>query len=267
MADQEFQLSLEKLFAKNQTIPRLKEEFKIDGIEALMAANKIPLEFGLTLLAQMVLHKRADLPTMVGLLRPHAGDCSKTTCELLHTCVEANLVQWNHLRKEFILKWDVTNEVKLDLERFQYPLPMVCQPKEVKNNLQTGYYSIKGSIILKDNHHEDDVCLDHINAMNGIKLKIDFNTARMIQNKWRGLDKANPNESKEDYQKRVRAFEKYDRTAREVMEAINVAGNEFHLTHRYDKRGRVYSQGYHINYQGAPWNKAVIEFAHEEVTE
>ena len=72
----------------------------------------------------------------------------------------------------------------------------------------------------------------------------------------------------EDYQKRVRAFQKYDRTARDVMTMVEVSGNgEFYLTHRYDKRGRCYSQGYHINYQGNSWNKAVVEFANGEVVD
>jgi DNA-directed RNA polymerase len=42
-------------------------------------------------------------------------------------------------------------------------------------------------------------------------------------------------------------------------------GNEFYLTHRYDKRGRCYAQGYHVNPQGNDWNKAVIELAEKEV--
>jgi DNA-directed RNA polymerase len=44
-------------------------------------------------------------------------------------------------------------------------------------------------------------------------------------------------------------------------------GNRFYLTHRYDKRGRTYAQGYHVNTQGNCWNKAVIELADEEVVE
>jgi DNA-directed RNA polymerase len=37
------------------------------------------------------------------------------------------------------------------------------------------------------------------------------------------------------------------------------------MTHKYDKRGRTYSQGYHIQPQGSDWNKAVIEFADKEI--
>ena len=46
---------------------------------------------------------------------------------------------------------------------------------------------------------------------------------------------------------------------------MNMAGNHFYLTHRYDKRGRTYAQGYYINPQGNEWNKAVLEFADKEI--
>ena len=73
-------------------------------------------------------------------------------------------------------------------------------------------------------------------------------------------------ETRADFEKRRRAFEKYDRTAKDVIGLLQQEGSEFYLTHKYDKRGRTYCQGYHVTYQGAPWNKAVIEFADQEVT-
>jgi DNA-directed RNA polymerase len=62
-------------------------------------------------------------------------------------------------------------------------------------------------------------------------------------------------------------FEKYDRTAKDVITALSIHTDGFYLTHKYDKRGRVYCQGYHINYQGAPWNKATIQLADKELVE
>ncbi len=51
------------------------------------------------------------------------------------------------------------------------------------------------------------------------------------------------------------------------MGFLMMHSNVFHMTHKYDKRGRTYSQGYHVNYQGNPWNKACIEFADKEVVD
>lgn len=272
--DTQFQLEIERLFNKNQLMPRLKSEFKAaNGFEKQMTDNGILLDFGYTLLAQICLHKRANMQTMVGILRhffvkEHGQKAAQKCADMLLKAAEHDLVDWHPVRREFIMKWDVSSDVKIDLERYQYPLPMVIEPKEVASNMDTGYLTIRNSMILKDNHHEDDICLDHINSMNRIKLRVNHDVARMIKNKWKGLDKAKPDETYEDYQKRVRAFEKYDRTARDVMQMIEVSGNgEFYLTHKYDKRGRCYSQGYHINYQGNPWNKAVIEFGRSETVD
>lgn len=266
--DNQLQLEIERLFNKNQLIPRLKQEFKTTAaFKDQMEKFNIPLDFGYTLLAQMALHKRAGMQTMVGILR-HFFNTSQECADMLLVAAHADLVDWHPVHRQFILKWDVSTDVKNDLERYQYPLPMVVQPKEVTNNTQTGYLTIKSSIILKDNHHEDDVCLDHINSLNRIKLRVNHDVARMVKNSWKGLDKPKPDEEYEEYQKRVRAFEKYDRTAYEVMEMIEISGGgEFYLTHKYDKRGRCYSQGYHINYQGNPWNKAVISFAKGEIVD
>lgn len=271
MSDPQFQLEIETLYNKNQTIPRLKKEFVDAGIEEQLVALEIPVPFGLSLLAHMCLHKRASLPTLIGLLRHffmEEADPNQACADMLLKSAHADLMDWNDVRREFIIidGLDVTQDVRDELDRYQYPLPMVIIPKEVTSNRDTGYLTIKNSIILKDNHHEDDVCLDHINRVNKIKLKLNHSVAMMIKNKWRGLDKAKPGEDKLDYQKRVKAFDKYDKNSKEIMELLSVAGNEFYMTHKYDKRGRCYCQGYHVNYQGNPWNKAVIEFAEGEIT-
>jgi hypothetical protein len=110
----------------------------------------------------------------------------------------------------------------------------------VKTNRDTGYLLTRNSIILKKNHHEDDVCLDHINRVNRIRFAINDDTAMMIANRWRNLDRPKQGESQEEFNKRVRAFEKYDRTAKDVIGKLLAHGNSFFLTHKYDKRGRCY---------------------------
>lgn len=267
------QIGLETLFNKNQTIPRIREVFRnADGfsIEAYLDHMRIPVEFGLDVMTQIALHKRCNMATMVGILRHHYEPlvcASQLTADMLVKCVNARLLDWHAELKLFIVRATIPEDVQHDLDRFQYPLPMVVPPRRVNDNEDTGYYSSRGSIILRKNHHNDDVCLDHINRVNRVKFSIDHDTALMVKNRWRHLDKPKANESEADYKKRVKAFDKYDRTSKEVIELILAHGNEFYLTHRYDKRGRIYCQGYHVNYQGAPWNKAVIELADKELVD
>lgn len=261
----EHQVKLEQLFNKNQLIPRIKQEF-MDSPEFAkhMEMHNIPIPFGFDLLVQMALHKRTDLPTMIGLTRHHFNDSQVTADMILRAC-EVDLVDWDSVTRKLIVKFLISDDVQEELDRFQYPLPMVVPPKEIKSNSDNGYMMSRGSVILRKNHHNDDVCLDHLNRVNAIKFTINKTTALMVKNEWRNLDKPKPGEKKEDFQRRKKAFEKYDRTAKAVIDLLQELSDDFYLTHKYDKRGRIYCQGYHVNYQGAPWNKAVIELADKEM--
>ena len=271
MDKESIQLNMEKLYHKNQTLPRLYKEYESERefFEPLFDEHGIPHAFGYDLMVQMALHKRANLPTLVGILRRHFKDSGpnqlQDTADMLLACCKADIVNWFRDLLMFVVKWNITEDVQEDLDRYQYPIPMVVEPKEIKTNSDTGYLTGSGSVILKNNHHEGDVCLEHLNRMNKIELSINFQVGTFIQNKWRHLDKVKPKESRKDYNARVKAFNKYDRTSRDVMDALAFTENRFYLTHKYDKRGRVYCQGYHVSYQGTAWNKAVIEFANKEI--
>lgn len=261
------QIELELLFNKNQTVHRIRKEFvecKTFDYCDYIQSKDIDLNFGIDFLVQMVLHKRTTLPIMVAILRHHFDDSQLTAIEILKA-VYADLADWNSDLKQLIVVHNISQDVQDDLDRFQYPLPMVVEPRPVNSNRDTGYLTGTGSLILRKNHHDDDICLDHINRMNRIPFNIDHDTAHMIKNQWRNLDKPKDGESKLDYQKRVKAFEKYDHTAKEVIDLLLSQGDKIYLTHKYDKRGRTYCQGYHVNYQGAEWNKAVILLADKEI--
>lgn len=260
------QMQLEKLFNKNQLMSRLRQEFT-EAEEGLFVKfcehQDIDVKFGIDLLSQMALHKRCDLETLVGCLRNHFPTAQEVVDEIIK-CAEADLVTYKVQLRQFIVIYEITADVQAELDRFQYPLPMIVPPKEVKNNKQSGYLCNNSSLILKNNHHDDDICLDHINRMNKIQLKLNMDTATMVQNSWSNLDKPKMGESREEFQKRVRAFNKYDETVHDVMAVLLDQSDVFYLTHKYDKRGRTYCQGHHVTYQGNAWNKAVIEFANEE---
>lgn len=263
------QRELEKLYNKNQTITRIKSEFincESFDFAAYFEANDIPTGFGFDVLVQMALHKRCQLPTLVGLLDKHFSDV-QMTADMLLRCAEVDIIDWSPQLNLFIVKATISQDVQDELDMYQYPLPMVVMPRKVRTNRDTGMLETGGSLILKNNHHEDDICLDHINRSNRIEFAINFHVADMVKNQWKGLDKPKPGEDRREFEKRKKAFAKYDRTARDVMQIITHYDNKFHLLHKYDKRGRTYCQGYHVNYQGAPWNKAVVEFANKEFIE
>lgn len=263
-------MQLEKLYNKNQLMPRMRAEFENSTSPDFCAYFKhinVPKAFGIDAMVQIALHKRADLNTMVGTLRHHCSSAQEAV-DLLIKLAEHDCINYDLTTEKFVVIYGISDDVQLELDSFQFPLPMVIKPLELRNNYDTGYLSSpRKSIILKKNHTDDDVCLDHLNRMNSIALTINWNTAKMVKNQWRNLAKPKDGETKKDFAKRVRAFEKYDRTAHDVMGLLTQEGNRFHLTHRPDKRGRTYCQGYHVSYQGGDWNKAVIEFADKEYVE
>lgn len=267
MSKEVLQATLEELFDKHQLLPRVRQEMcGVKQFTDIMVANGISMDFGVELMAQMAIHRRCNLPTLVGLLRKFHTS-SQETADAICEAADADLVDFDPTAELFVTICQLGAELQKDIDRYQYPLPLVIEPKKLENNRSTAYHHVKqGSVILRNNHHDDDVCLDHLNRCNSVKLSINQDVMVRMQNEWRNLDKPKADETVTDYRKRVKAWEKYDRSSREVMALLlTEGGNEMHLGHKYDKRGRTYCQGYHCTYQGASWNKATIELADKEL--
>lgn len=263
-----YQKDMEELFSNNQLHARIKQEFQQETVFAeLFSASGIPDEFGYDLLVQMHLHKRASVSVLVGVLNKHFAQDTQATADMLLVAAEHDLMDWDEALDCFVVKYEITADVQRIIDTYQYPLPMIVPPKKLRSNYDSGYLNHSCSVILKNNHHNDDVCLDFINQMNSVKLRINHKTANLVANKWKHIDKQKADETFEDWKKRQKAFDKYNSTAHDVLAHIAIAGNAFYLTHRYDKRGRVYCQGYHVSYQGTAWNKSVIEFYDGELVD
>lgn len=265
------QKEMETLFSKHQVMPFLRQECRDAGFDDDLDEVGIPVKFGIDLMCQMILHKRANLVTLVGILHKHFTETEDKSqhqlcADMILRAVEEDVIDYDDVTDMFIVRpdLDIDDPTQRQLDQFQYPLPMIEHPEPVTTNMETGYQTIRGSLILRNNHHDQDICLDHLNRLNIIPLRLNEDVVAFIQNQWADLDKRRKDETQEDFRKRRKAFNKYDRTSREVIEALMAAGNRFWLTHKYDKRGRTYSQGYHVNYQGNDWNKSCVEFAEGE---
>lgn len=164
----------------------------------------------------------------------------------------------------------------------QYLPPMVCEPLELTNNYSSGYLSHKDSLILgSGNHHDGDICLDVLNLVNRVPLKLDTeflskveedptaeftieNVMEKAAEKGQYLSEA---QAKEVMVKQIEQWKIFKRQSYEFYLLMARMGNRFYLTHKVDKRGRIYAQGYHISTQGTSFKKAMIELADEEVVE
>ena len=164
----------------------------------------------------------------------------------------------------------------------QFLPPMLCEPKELHNNRESGYLTFNDSLILgSGNHHGGNLCLDVLNRMNQVQLKLDtdflckieedpnseFTVEKIKEAAWERGEDISYYEAMERVEQQKENWKNFKQQSYEFYALIAKCGNTFHLTHKPDKRGRIYAQGYHLNTGGTAFKKACIEFAQEEFIE
>lgn len=145
------------------------------------------------------------------------------------------------------------------IDNSQYLPPMVCEPLELTHNYSSGYLTHNDSLILGNgNHHDGDICLDVLNTMNKVALKLDTEFLCAV-------------EEEPTFelitQDQIDQWKKYRHQCLMFYVLMNDQGNNFYLTHKVDKRGRIYACGFHINTMGTPTKKAMLELAQQELVE
>lgn len=153
----------------------------------------------------------------------------------------------------------LTQKLLTFIDESQYLPPMVCEPLELTSNFTSGHLTHNDSLILgSGNHHDGDICLDVLNLMNRVELSLDLDFLCTVEEE--PTFELDTQEKKDEWLKfKKQSYRFYD--------LIQSQGNVFHMTHKVDKRGRAYSQGYHINPQGASFKKAMIELTNAEIIE
>jgi hypothetical protein len=196
-------------------------------------------------------------------------DAVKTVGELLAVICNSDAYDINRKSDdtfEVVSRLYLSEELIRWVENTQYLPPMIVKPLEVKHNKDTGYLTVKDSLVLgKGNYHNGNICLDAINIANSVQLKLDTDFVSKYELEFNPRTKPKRKPVTEIGLRTAKDnFNHYKKMTYRTMLLIASAENKFYLTHRVDKRGRLYSCGYHINSQGTAYNKACIEFAIEE---
>ena len=79
--------------------------------------------------------------------------------------------------------------------------------------------------------------------MNSIKLTMNVNTFNNTTLIWDNMKKPDSIYKLREYEKKIEAYNKYRVDSTTTANMLLSLGNEFYLTHKYDKRGRTYCQG------------------------
>ena len=137
-----------------------------------------------------------------------------------------------------------------------YLPPSITEPRKVYRNDHSGYLTQHGSLVLgKGNHHKNPLAYDAINIASNVKLELDTHVISELE----------PYSSDMDTTEKKLQHDAFMRESLKVFAHIIEHGNQFYFTWKFDKRGRMYSQGYHINIQSTEWHKAMINLANKEI--
>lgn len=160
----------------------------------------------------------------------------------------------------------IPKEIKEQAERSTYLPPLIDHPMKLTHNNSTPYLSFEHeSLILggKHNHHDGDICLDVLNIQNNIPIIL--NTTFIS-----ALHETVPNFKG----KHGRVLTNKERAeAYKAWEKAQIQTKEFHILlgsipmyfgNKVDKRGRIYSSGYHLSPQGTSYKKASLDLYEKE---
>ena len=145
--------------------------------------------------------------------------------------------------------------------RSEYLPPMVCEPEPVTHNNQSGYLTHDDSVVL--NFRTDEpISLDVINRQNQTPLAIDLDF--MLNNEQVSNKPLDTVDKAQDFANFTKLVKEFSLLLHHQSDANSEIPGALYLNHKYDTRGRMYCQGYHINYQGQPYQKACLDFAEPE---
>jgi hypothetical protein len=149
----------------------------------------------------------------------------------------------------------------------RYMPPMICAPKTLVTNNDCGYLTVnKESVILKNyNHHEQDICLDSINKFNSVAFSLDVKMLTTYDDEYKKEGKTRKGNPIVDSHERRMQFQTLMQDSYSIYKLLIQHGNNFHFTHKYDKRGRTYTMGYHVSPQGNSFRKAILNLKKEEL--
>lgn len=142
--------------------------------------------------------------------------------------------------------------------------PMLVKPRTLRHNKSCGYLTInKDSLILgdKENIHDECISLDVLNTLNSQALCLDLDICYKFQKEF----KSEFDKDTDEYLNQRKTYER----AKEQFEFFRdkIQDKTIFFTHKVDKRGRVYSQGYQFNTMGTSFEKACINLKTKEFVE
>ena len=279
---------MECMFQATRGITEWAQDFngydsKCDRLEALLEHNDIGLIVRKAMVLVLMLDERRDLLTSIaGQLRGSIKGMEDhkagvvTAGEILTLMCDYDCFDMDHSYQtivdeesgiEYTTKswyienpWELSKATSKHIKRGMYLPPMIVHPRKLTKNTDSAYITIeRDSVILgKANHHDGEACLDSLNRFNAIPLSMNVQFIKSVDTLMMDATADMTDETK-------RQYEKFMDDSYYVFAMMVKADNKFWLSHKVDKRGRTYAQGYHASTQGNAFRKAAIELNTKQI--
>lgn len=232
-----------------------------------------------------ILDDRRAVPydTLISMLLTSWGKTNKTdniakAARLLDLGEQYNLWTYRQIpiddfALEVRVRYFLPIQIKGKLEKCFYKLPMVVPPEPVRNNKSnkgSGYLLNKqDNLILHTKKKGGDICREFLDKANNVGFNINYDFLKICDHNL-NTDKIKNNLIERGHYSVWETMALAQENWKQYLNQREIVLGEldthtFYLTHKYDTRGRCYAQGYHINYQGDSFCKAMIELAQTEL--
>lgn len=218
------------------------------------------VELVLKIFTATLMNKRLTMPALVGMmnhLMPHDDklDRAKTIAEIIAVIGETELIlltkkstyEGVNIQPGYSIDEEIPVEDKHELS--QYPAQHIDSNRD----------DIEGSMIMGGSltHHEEEICLRHLNDMNRIELTLNEPLLRAYK-EMPTFELNTPDKTEQWNKFRLDSLWKY-------VEVVRDKNNKLYLRHKCDTRGRTYAVGYHVSTQGTSYKKAILQLANKEM--
>lgn len=214
-------------------------------------------------LVTLIVHKRGSVEAIWGLLRYQDKENPQAVLDAILWCIQLELCKTTD--SELLVKYQLSEEHQKQLSMFSFPLPSVIPMKKVKSINDSPYSTIKTGCILLNQVNPDkdkEYSLDVVNKMQEMTFKVNETVAKQADDHWDVTGTIREGESYKTFKQRVEQFDEFSSKTMEVIERMKDLPLHFQV--KYDKRGRNYTLGYHLNPQGKEYQKAILELYNAE---
>ena len=165
--------------------------------------------------------------------------------------------QYGKFSVAIISNTPLSQEVVKYAMQSQYLPPLVAKPKPVTNNSESGYWTFDDSVTL-NGRIDKPLALDVINKQNSTPLTMDLehllNVDEVPNKELDDVDKI------KNWKTFIQQSEQFYLLIHEQSQANWCDPGAIYFNYKFDRRGRMYAQGYHISPQGSPYKKSMLEF-------